>query len=258
MSARPVILALRDLCLTIGQNRILRGCTLDLTEGETIVILGPSGSGKSTLLRCLNLLSRADSGQVVFQGRDLMERHVSATEVRRLIGMVFQDYCLFEHLDVRANLLLAPRTVGGAVLADADRRAMGLLEAVGLADKADRYPHELSGGQQQRVAIARALVMRPALMLFDEPTSALDPESIESLQVLFRSEALTGMTRIIVTHDIAFASRVADRIVFMESGEIVAEAAVGEAFSADASPRLRRFLTHAMPHSGASSSSTDL
>ncbi|MBB2166071.1 amino acid ABC transporter ATP-binding protein [Gluconacetobacter sp. 1b LMG 1731] len=258
MSGSASVLSLRSLCLTIGTHRILHDCTLDLAEGQTVVILGPSGSGKSTLMRCLNLLLRADSGQILFRGRDLMARHVSATEVRRMIGMVFQDYCLFEHLDVRANLLLAPRTAGAGFLADADARAMNLLAAVGLADKADRYPHELSGGQQQRVAIARALVMRPELMLFDEPTSALDPESIEALQALFRSDALAGMTKIIVTHDIAFASKVADRIVFMEGGEIVAEAAAGQAFSADANPRLRRFLTHAMPHAGAFSSSTDL
>lgn len=258
MIAPPCVLSLRKLCLKLGHQQILRDCTLDLTEGETVVILGPSGSGKSTLLRCLNLLLRADSGQVIFQGRDLMARHVSATEVRRSIGMVFQDYCLFEHLDVRANLLLAPRTVGGELLTGACARAMDLLETVGLADKVDRYPHELSGGQQQRVAIARALVMQPVLMLFDEPTSALDPESIETLQSLFRSDALVGMTKIIVTHDIAFASRIADRIVFMESGEIVADVAAGDFFSGDANPRLRRFMTHAMPFSLPSSSSTDL
>ncbi|GAN53972.1 amino acid ABC transporter ATP-binding protein [Tanticharoenia sakaeratensis] len=247
MSDTRPFLALRNIELALGGKPILRDCTLNVDEGEVVVILGPSGSGKSTLLRCVNLLERPDHGQILFRGDDLLARHVSPSDVRRTIGMVFQGYHLFEHLNVRENLLLAPRKIAGRHAIDMAARAAHLLECVGLSNHADHYPHELSGGQQQRIAIARALVMQPALMLFDEPTSALDPEATEQLQMLFDSPALEGMTKLVVTHDIGFARRIADRIVFMEDGVIVADMQAETFFSGQVTPRLHRFLTRAMP-----------
>ncbi|NHN89779.1 amino acid ABC transporter ATP-binding protein [Acetobacter conturbans] len=246
MLAKPV-LSLEDIRLTIDGKHILNGCDLKIPEGEVVVILGPSGSGKSTLMRCINLLQKPDSGRILFDGEDILNSSAAAPAVRRKIGMVFQGYDLFEHMTVWDNLLLAPRLTGGAYAHGMSERAAELLDGIGLLEHAGRYPHQLSGGQQQRVAIVRALVMQPRVMLFDEPTSALDPEATEQLQKLFGSAALKSMAKVVVTHDIGFARRVADRIVFIENGSVIANLSAQHFFSGDVPDRLHRFLTKTMP-----------
>jgi polar amino acid transport system ATP-binding protein len=228
-----------------GALPVLRGVGVRVSKGDCLCIVGPSGSGKSTLLRCLNLLEPIESGRVIFNGEDIAAAPKGkAPAIRQHIGMVFQNFELFQHLSARDNVALAPIKVKGESRARALERAQMLLAKVHLPDKGDAFPDELSGGQQQRVAIARALAMEPALMLYDEPTSALDPETVGEVLQVMQELAEEGRTSIVVTHEMGFARRAADRVMFMDDGVVVHEAPPSEFFSPDANvpERLARFL----------------
>ena len=253
MPDRP-ILRISNLHKRYGDNTVLRGIDLNVAAGEVIVIIGPSGSGKSSLLSCINFLEPFETGEIVFDGRAvgygppgaavrvrLPERDMNT--LRRDLGMVFQQFNLFPHLNVLQNIMEAPVHVRGMAPADARRLAMELLEKVGLTAKAEAYPRSLSGGQQQRIAIARALAMKPRLMLFDEVTSALDPELKGEVLRVMRALAEDGMTMLVVTHELAFAREVADRVVFMEGGHIVEIGTPEEIFTRPRSERTRQFLS---------------
>ena len=241
--AREAQLRLVDLDKTYpGGHHALRGVSLDVADGEVVVIIGPSGCGKSTLLRTINGLEPINSGQILFDGSDLAAPGVSWPGVRRRIGMVFQSYELFPHLTVMGNLTLAPGLVAGESRADAAARALKLLERVGLADRADDYPRQLSGGQRQRVAIVRALMMDPEILLLDEVTASLDPEMVREVLDVVLELARTGMTMLIVTHEMGFARAIADRIVFMDEGRIVEVDPPRKFFADPSSDRARRFL----------------
>ncbi len=236
------ILSIRKLTKRYGDNVIFHDLDLDVNEGDTIVIIGPSGTGKSTLLRCINLLTRSDSGQIWFSGKEITAKGTNEDRVRQQIGMVFQNFLLFNHLSALENVKLGLIKVKHFNKAAAEAKAMEELDRVGLADWAGHYPGQLSGGQQQRVAIARALAMDPRIMLFDEPTSALDPELIGEVLEVMRSLSLDGMTMMVVTHEMGFAREVADRIVFMEKGSIVEEGSPNEMFNRPKFERTREFL----------------
>ena len=226
-----------------GKLEVLKDINLDIYEGEVVVILGPSGSGKSTFLRCLNRLEEFQSGEVVVDGYHLDDKKIKINKVRENIGMVFQHFNLFNNMDVLHNLMLAPVDLKKANKAQAREQAMQMLEKVGLADKADAYPHQLSGGQKQRVAIARALCMKPDIMLFDEPTSALDPEMVGEVLQVIRQLAAEGMTMVIVSHEIGFAREVADRAIFMDGGFIVEEGTPDEVIMNPKEPRAIDFFS---------------
>ena len=227
---------------SFGTNRVLRNCSLNVDPKETVVVIGPSGSGKSTLLRCVNLLETLDSGDIIFEGENVTQSRKPAHLVRREIGMVFQNFELFGHLSAIENIMLAPVKILGLSRDDAHDIAADLLRKVQIPEKADAFPDELSGGQQQRVAIARALAMKPKLMLYDEPTSALDPEMIREVLDVMTTLSAEGMTSIVVTHEMGFARRAADRIVFMERGEIIESANSEQFFNGSVNERARRFL----------------
>jgi polar amino acid transport system ATP-binding protein len=229
-----------------GDNHVLRGIDLTVGTGEVVTIVGPSGSGKSTLLRCVNLLERIDSGAVWIGGQEVTRRGVDAPAVRRRVGMVFQQFNLFPHLSVLDNVTLAARRVRKLPRRRAEAQALALLARVGLAAKACQYPHQLSGGQQQRVAIARALMMEPHVMLFDEVTSALDPELVAEVLVAMRDLAASGMTMLVVTHELQFAREVGDRLVFMDAGRIVEQGVPGEVLDHPREERTRRFLRRSL------------
>ncbi|HZX38827.1 MAG TPA: amino acid ABC transporter ATP-binding protein [Streptomyces sp.] len=233
---------IRGLHKSFGDNEVLRGIDLDIARGEVVCVIGPSGSGKSTLLRCVNLLEEPTSGQVFVGGTEVTDLDVDIDAVRRRIGMVFQQFNLFPHLNVTENLTLPQRRVLGRNKAHAAVVARENLERVGLADKADAYPAQLSGGQQQRVAIARALVMGPQVMLFDEPTSALDPELVGEVLSVMRLLAAEGMTMMVVTHEMSFAREVADRVVFMDGGVIVEHGPAAQVVGDPQHERTRNFL----------------
>ncbi len=220
----------------------LRGCDLRVNRGEVVVIMGPSGSGKSTFLRTFNALEEFQEGSICVDGITLSDdlRHIDA--IRREVGMVFQQFNLFPHLTVLENLTLAPVLVRRRGRAEVEAQARALLERVGIAEQADKYPGQLSGGQQQRVAIARSLCMEPRILLFDEPTSALDPEMVREVLDVMQTLARDGMTMVVVTHEVGFAREVADRVVLMADGEVVEEAPPAEFFSAPRQERTRRFL----------------
>lgn len=212
-----------NLKKNFGKLEVLKDISVDVQEGEVVVLLGPSGSGKSTLLRCLNQLETATSGKIIIDGHDVTDKHTDINKVRENIGMVFQHFNLFNHLTVLDNMTLAPVHLKLMNKEEARTEALRLLERVGLADKADAFPSQLSGGQKQRVAIARALEMKPDIMLFDEPTSALDPEMVGEVLAVMKELARDGMTMVVVTHEIGFAREVADRVIFMDGGYIVEE-----------------------------------
>ena len=236
------ILTIKNLTKTYGQNVIFQHLDLTVNEGDTIVIIGPSGTGKSTLLRCVNLLTRPNEGQIWLDDLEITAKGTDEDQVRQHIGMVFQNFLLFNHLTALGNVKLGLTRVKHMSDEAATEKAMRELSRVGLADRADHYPGQLSGGQQQRVGIARALAMDPRVMLFDEPTSALDPELIGEVLEVMRQLALDGMTMMVVTHEMGFAREVADRIVFMEKGYIVEEGSPDEMFNHPRFDRTREFL----------------
>ena len=247
------MIEISGLVKSFGPLEVLRGVDVRVERGEVVCVIGPSGSGKSTLLRCVNLLERPSAGQVVVDGVELTHPDADVDAARRRIGMVFQGFNLFSHLDVLANLTVAQRKVLRRDAAEADRIARENLERVGLGDKAGAMPAQLSGGQQQRVAIARALSMDPEVMLFDEPTSALDPELVGDVLGVMRRLADEGMTMLVVTHEMQFAREVADRVLFVDDGRVVEEGAPSEVIAAPKEPRTRTFLarvldpTHTVP-----------
>ena len=221
---------------------VLKDISLDVREGEVVVIIGPSGSGKSTFLRCLNRLEEATGGEIVIDGVDITDKKCDINKVREKVGMVFQHFNLFNNMNVLRNLMLAPVDLKKKDRETARREAMEMLGRVGLADKADAYPHQLSGGQKQRVAIARALCMRPDIMLFDEPTSALDPEMVGEVLEVMKHLAHVGITMVVVTHEMGFAREVGDRVLFMDGGLILEEGTPEEIFKTPQNPRTRDFL----------------
>lgn len=242
MSEKP-LLEMIGIDKTFGRQTVLKNCSLTVQRGETVVLIGPSGSGKSTLLRCVNMLSPADSGDVFFASQHISRGDVPAHKLRQRIGMVFQNYELFSHLTAAENIMLAPMTVLGMNRIDARKLADNLLAKVRINERADHFPDELSGEQQQRVAIARALAMKPELMLYDEPTSALDPEMIREVLEVMAELSAEGMTSMVVTHEMGFARRAANKILFMEDGEIIDRANTSDFFAGHVSDRAQRFLT---------------
>lgn len=236
-------ISVRNLKKNFGSLEVLKDISLDVSEGEVVVLLGPSGSGKSTLLRCLNQLETVTSGQIIIDGQDVTDKHTNINKVRENIGMVFQHFNLFNHLTVLKNMTLAPVHLKTLSKTEAKDKAMKLLERVGLADKADAYPSQLSGGQKQRVAIARALEMNPDILLFDEPTSALDPEMVGEVLAVMKELAREGMTMVVVTHEIGFAREVASRVIFMEGGYIVEEGTPDEVINHPKESRTIDFLS---------------
>ena len=221
---------------------VLRGINIDICKGDVVAVIGPSGSGKSTFLRCLNLLEEPPGGQIVFEGVDITSKDTKIDQMRQKIGMVFQQFNLFTNMTVLDNVSAGPVLVKGMKRDEAHKLAQSLLERVGLGDRGGAYPIQLSGGQQQRVAIARALAMQPDVMLFDEPTSALDPEMVHEVLDVIQQLAREGMTMVVVTHEMGFAREVANRVVFIDEGIIMEEAAPAEFFGSPKNPRLKDFL----------------
>lgn len=238
-----MLIEVKNLHKSFGENQVLRGIDVSIQKGEVVVVIGPSGSGKSTFLRCLNLLEQPTDGQVIFDGVDLTDGHVNTLETCRRMGMVFQRFNLFSNLTILDNVTLAPMLVKKQSRAEAEKRALALLETVGLSEKRDAYPEQLSGGQQQRVAIARALAMEPEVMLFDEATSALDPEMVGDVLSIMRDMARQGMTMVVVTHEMGFAREVGDRVLFVDGGVIVEENTPDELFSNPQNKRTQDFLS---------------
>lgn len=237
------MIVIKDLHKSFGKLHVLRGVNETIKEGERVVLIGASGSGKSTLLRCLNLLEEPDQGSVIFEGTDLTAPDTNLDKTRCHMGMVFQHFNLFPHKTILENITLAPVYHKLQTKEEANKKAMALLERIGLADKANTYPAMLSGGQKQRVAIVRALAMEPKVMLFDEPTSALDPEMVGEVLELIRQLADTGMTMVIVTHEMGFAREVGTRILFMDEGEIKEQNEPQAFFTNPQNPRLKEFLS---------------
>lgn len=236
------MIELKDVRKSFGKNEVLKGINLRIEKGEVVVIIGPSGSGKSTVLRTMNYLEEPTSGHVIVDNMDLSDKK-KLNEVRTEVGMVFQNFNLFPHMTVLNNLTLAQINVRKTSKKDAEDVALKLLERVGLADKANMYPDSLSGGQKQRVAIARALAMKPKVMLFDEPTSALDPEMVREVLDVMKSLADEGMTMVIVTHEMGFAKEVADRVLFVDGGQILEDGTPAQVFDAPTSDRTKLFLS---------------
>jgi len=237
------VIKVEKLVKTFGENTVLKEIDLEVTPGEVVVIIGPSGSGKSTFLRCLNLLEQPTGGKITFEGNDLLAKGVKIDQIRQKMGMVFQSFNLFPHKTVLENLTISPIKVKQLEQAAAEETAKGLLEQVGLAEKADSYPSSLSGGQQQRVAIARALAMDPDVMLFDEPTSALDPEMVGEVLTVMQALAEKGMTMVVVTHEMGFAKEVADRVIFMADGIIQEQGTPEQIFEHPQNARTQDFLS---------------
>ncbi|MCR5024473.1 MAG: amino acid ABC transporter ATP-binding protein [Lachnospiraceae bacterium] len=236
------MISVKNLKKSFGSLSVLKDISVDVKEGEVVVVIGPSGSGKSTFLRCLNRLEEVNGGSIVIDGKDITEKKININKVRENIGMVFQHFNLFNNLNVMDNMTLAPVELKKASLSEAKEYADHMLEKVGLSEKADAFPSQLSGGQKQRVAIARALCMKPDIMLFDEPTSALDPEMVGEVLGVMKSLASDGMTMVIVTHEMGFAREVADRIIFMDGGYIVEEGTPAEVLGNPKEKRTIDFL----------------
>lgn len=248
MSEQTPIIELRHVDKHFGELHVLKDVSLSVGKGEVVVVIGPSGSGKSTLCRAINRLETIDSGEILIEGQSLPEEGRELAAMRAELGMVFQSFNLFAHMSILQNVTIGPIEVLGLPKAEAEERAMELLERVGVASQAHKVPAQLSGGQQQRVAIARSLAMRPKAMLFDEPTSALDPEMINEVLDVMVDLARRGMTMIVVTHEMNFARRVADRVVFMADGAIVEEGAPDEFFDHPTTQRARDFLDSIKGH----------
>ena len=238
-----VLIKVENLQKHFGENKVLDGISTEIHKGEVVAIIGPSGSGKSTFLRSLNLLEVPTGGKILFENVDITDPKVDIDRHRQKIGMVFQQFNLFPHKTVNENIMLAPVTLKLMTPEEASQRAEELLKRVGLPDKADDYPGSLSGGQKQRIAIARALAMNPDVMLFDEPTSALDPEMVGEVLEIMRELAQTGMTMVVVTHEMGFAREVASRVLFINEGNIQEDAPPQEFFACPKNPRLREFLS---------------
>ena len=238
-----VLIKVENLQKHFGENKVLDGISTEIHKGEVVAIIGPSGSGKSTFLRSLNLLEVPTGGKILFENVDITDPKVDIDRHRQKIGMVFQQFNLFPHKTVKENIMLAPVTLKLMTPEEASQRAEELLKRVGLPDKADAYPGSLSGGQKQRIAIARALAMNPDVMLFDEPTSALDPEMVGEVLEIMRELAQSGMTMVVVTHEMGFAREVASRVLFINEGNIQEDAPPQEFFACPKNPRLREFLS---------------
>ena len=237
------MISVKNLRKSFHGTEVLKGITTEIDRGDVVCIIGPSGSGKSTFLRCLNRLETPDSGEILLDGVDLMDRKTDLDRQRRKMGMVFQQFNLFPHMSILKNLTVSPMMLKKTPQAEAEAKAMQLLDRVGLADRAKDYPAQLSGGQKQRVAIVRALCMEPEVMLFDEPTSALDPEMVGEVLDVMRELAGSGMTMVVVTHEMGFAREVGNRVLFMDEGIIMEENAPAELFGNPQSERLKTFLS---------------
>ena len=233
----------KNLKKSFGKVSVLKGIDEHIEKGEVVVVIGPSGSGKSTFLRCLNLLEEPTSGEIIFEGNNIMDKGVDINKIREKMGMVFQNFNLFPHKSVIENITLAPIKIKGISKSEAERKAMELLKMVGLEDKRNTYPSSLSGGQKQRVAIARALAMEPDVMLFDEPTSALDPEMVGEVLSVMKKLAKEGMTMVVVTHEMGFAREVGDRILFIDGGKVLEEGKPSEIFENPKNSRTKDFLS---------------
>lgn len=242
MSENNTLLEIKNLHKSFGNLDVIKGVDLEIDKGDILVIVGPSGSGKSTVLRCMNLLETPTSGDIIFEGKSILDNKKEIDKIREKIGMVFQNFNLFPNKTIIDNIILAPMKVKGKSKEDAMKKAEELLNRVGLIDKKDAYPTQLSGGQQQRIAIARALAMEPDVMLFDEPTSALDPEMVNEVLDVIKELAKEGMTMAIVTHEMGFAKEVADRVIFIDEGKIVEDGTPDDVFNHSKSDRARDFF----------------
>lgn len=231
-----------NLNKSFDKLHVLKGIDVEISKGEVVVVIGPSGSGKSTFLRCLNLLEEPTGGEIVFEGVSITSKENDINKQREKMGMVFQQFNLFPHMTILDNITLAPRKVKKLSKGEADKIALNLLKRVGLEDKANSYPAQLSGGQKQRIAIARALAMSPDVMLFDEPTSALDPEMVKEVLDVMKELASEGMTMVVVTHEMGFAREVADRVLFMDEGNIIEQGDPEKIFTSPEHPRTKDFL----------------
>ena len=243
MSDKKVLIRVQNLCKAFGDHEVLKNISVDINEGDVVCVIGPSGSGKSTFLRCLNRLEEPTGGHIIFDGVDICDPKTDIDMHRQRLGMVFQQFNLFPHMNIMKNLTLAPVKLQGKTEEEAQKLAMDLLGKVGLADRAESYPSQLSGGQQQRIAIARALCMQPEVMLFDEPTSALDPEMVGEVLNVMRSLAQQKMTMVVVTHEMGFAREVANRIMFLDGGIFLEENEPKEFFAHPKDERLKSFLS---------------
>ena len=241
MSEKEVLLQVKKLHKKFGNLEVIKGVDIEIDKGDILVIIGPSGSGKSTVLRCMNLLEEPTSGDIIFEGKSILDGK-TIDKTREKIGMVFQNFNLFPNKTIMENITLAPIKVKGKTKEEAEKKATELLNRVGLFDKKDAYPTQLSGGQQQRIAIARALAMEPDMMLFDEPTSALDPEMVKEVLDVIKELAEDGMTMAIVTHEMGFAKEVADRVIFVDGGHIVEDGTPEEVFNNPKSDRAKEFF----------------
>ena len=242
MTDNDVLIEAKDVCKSFNSVNVLKGISTKIHKGEVVVIIGPSGSGKSTFLRCLNRLEEPTSGQVIFEGKDICSKGQDITELRQKMGMVFQQFNLFKNLTVMENIIAGPKLVKKQDEEQARAAAIKLLERVGLAEKADEYPSKLSGGQKQRIAIVRALAMEPDVMLFDEPTSALDPEMVGEVLKVMQDLASTGITMVVVTHEMGFAKKVGTRVLFIDDGQILEDGTPEQIFERPQNPRTQNFL----------------
>lgn len=243
MQDREVLIEVKDLCKSYQNHLVLDHINIEICKGEVIAIVGPSGCGKSTFLRSLNLLEKPESGAIIFEGTDLLDKKTNINQVRQKIGMVFQQFNLFPNMTVKENIMLAPVRLKGMSKEEAEKKAMELLERVGLSEKADAYPNNLSGGQKQRIAIARTMAMNPDVILFDEPTSALDPEMVGEVLAIMKELAEDGMTMIVVTHEMGFAREVANRVLFIDEKNIQEDSTPEEFFERPKNERLKEFLS---------------
>ncbi len=242
VTPQPII-QVQDLCKAFGDHEVLKHITVDIDKGDVVCVIGPSGSGKSTFLRCLNRLEEPTGGKILFDGVNICDPKTDIDKHRQRMGMVFQQFNLFPHMDIMRNLTLAPTKLQGIKEEEAKEHALELLKKVGLADRADSYPSQLSGGQQQRIAIVRALCMKPEVMLFDEPTSALDPEMVGEVLNVMKSLAEQKMTMVVVTHEMGFAREVSNRVMFLDSGYFLEEGEPSEFFAHPKDERLKSFLS---------------